>query len=641
MLEINLLQAVPNIQENGRIVTISSLKAQALLLYIFVDGEELYRREFLASLLWEDKDLSLAQDNLRQSLAQLKRKSNSTFRVLSVQRKHILVNRNELRLDVDALVQKIHERPEELCETDLPNDLYGMFSGFEDIGASFDSWVSVIRNEAERKISQALSKVLATDTHPAETRDVAAGLLLKLDPTNEHAVRFKMRWYAGNGQQSEALKVYNTLYETLSDNYDVDPLPETIELNAAIKLGELGPGPSQSPKAENSGIVEDARPPQIYVAKFDIDGRNPVTKRMGNLFRSDVLGNLSRFREWSVVEIETLRDSHYRLDCQIEDHLDDLAVVVTVRSVPDQRIVWSERYVTGFGNWRHTQWSIAQNLALAVNQSLTIDRIRGCYNSQLEQRGVFDKWALCHSINLDWSPDASNQVIQMLEQILETAPDFNLAHSYLAEMHNKQHLVYPGLFRSEESINTALKHARIAMTLDQLDSHAHRVFAWAKALNDEFEVAEFHFRQAYDLNPSNLYVSTSCALGFAYLDNLERACQITDRIRDMSVPLQGFQWGYLQNIYYLAGQLEDARSAGEMAGDSISNLPAWQAIIHADLGDMQRAKACMKQFLRATTDRWHGRKSPTEEAILEWLLHCFPMKNRAKRSELLDRMLSV
>ena len=641
MLHIYLLQSVPLIKRNEEVVSPNSQKAEALLFYVLLAGEEVYRREYLASLFWGEDDIASPQDNFRQALQRIKNQCGDLSPAIVVDRKHIKVDRSAVRIDTDLFLHKIKRAPEDLDEADLKCDIQDLLGGFQGIGESFTSWTRVYQSEFERRALAALSEVFADTTLASETRGKTASLILKIDPTDEKAVRFRMRDFAEKGQKSAALKTYNTLYWLLDEHYDTWPEEKTVELNKAIELGEIGPHTATQSPQLLEGPKPIQAPPQVFVADFDIETGNPVTERMGSFFRAEVLGNLSKFREWNVVFNEPVQRDFYQLDCQIEGYDKDIAVIVTLHKRPEQRVVWTKHYVTGFDNWLETQWHIAQQLALGVNQSLTVDRIRTYSGAKPDQRSVFDKWAMCHSLNLDWSPAASNKVIELLHEIIDDDPSFSLAHSYLAETHNKMHLVYPGTFRSKNSVQTAVTHAETAMRLDPLDCHAHRVLAWAKTLNGEFEVGEFHFNQAYELNPSNLYVSTSCALGFAYLDNLEKACQIADQIRAASVPLSGFQWGYMQNIYYLAGRLQDAKSAGDHAGWAISNLPAWQAIIHADLGEPEMARRCMARFFRATRATWSGAQPATREAIVKWLLHLFPMKNARKRAAIFERMLGV
>jgi|GEM_PF-4959775 len=639
-MEILLLQSVPTLRQNGEILSVKSKKAEALLLYMFLAGDDIYRREYLASLFWDDRSLKMARDNLRQACSRIKRFCPEIDAVLKVERDDIIVDRGHLQIDTDDFLKRLADKETGLDASCAKVNFADMFSGCDDVSAPFQSWIYVYRNEFERRAADALNAILASTEWDSDSKKIAADLLLKLDGTNEEAVRHKMRNFAERGMLSEALNQYNELYKLLDETYDVEPSVETIDLNAKIKLGEFEKAPAQV--LPITPLQPDrSSPPCVYVAGFDIEQDDGFTQRMGNFFRIEVLGNLSKFREWNVVETDPKTDYYYKLDCQIAGDDENIAVIVTLRGVPEQRIVWSERFVTGFSNWQDTQWKIARNLALAINQSVTTDRIRTSLRLRPEDRGVFDKWAMCHNQNLNWTPSAANQVIATLTEIVDRTPDFNLAHAYLAEMHNKMHLVFPGLYRSQSSIDKAVAHAKTALNLDPLDPHAYRVLAWAKTLNGEFDLAEFHFSQACDLNPSNLYVTTSCALGFAFLDNTERACRLADEICEQPNLLQGFQWGYIQNIYYLSGRYDDALKAGTLAGDAISNLPAWQAAILKHMGETDQAKTSLKAFFTSTREKWHGKEDPCTTNILDWLFHCFPLRNQQKLEQLRSSVMAV
>ena len=634
-MEVLLLQSVPTLRQSGQALSVNSKKAQALLLYVFLAGDDIFRREFLASLFWDDRSVKMARDNLRQAFSRIRRLGAIPDTVFKVGRNEVFVDRTQLEIDTEVFLAALADQATQLDRGWLKVNFADMFAGYDDISAPFQSWIHVYRNEFERRATDALSAILDDPSRDNESKKITADLLLKIDGTNEQAVRFKMRSYAERGMQSEALNQYNELYRLLDQSYDVEPSEETIDLNAKIKLGELkaSPAPAPVPPKVAERTVRSS-PPCVYVAGFDIDQDDGFTQRMGNFFRIEVLGNLSKFREWNIVETDPQSDSHYKLDCQVAGDGQDIAVIVTLRYAPEQRIIWSERFVTGFSNWQETQWKIARNIALAINQSLTTDRIRTSLRLRPEDRDVFDKWAMCHNQNLNWTPSAASQVITTLKDIVDRTPDFNLAHSYLAEMQNKMHLVFPGLYRSQSSVDIAISHAKHALDLDPLDPHAHRVFAWAKMLNGDFDLALFHFAQACNLNPSNHYVTASCALGFAFLDDTERACRIADEICESPTFLQGFQWGYIQNIYYLSGRYDDAFRAGTLAGNAISNLPAWQAAILNHLGDPDQAKICLKTFFSATREQWHGEDDPSDENILNWFFHCFPLRSPQKLEEL-------
>lgn len=582
--------------------------------------------------------MSMARDNLRQVIVKIKKKCTELTPVLTIGRSIIEVDCTVVRLDVEELL----EDPASFfanTDLDLTNfDLGAPFSHFEDIGSSFGSWIRVYQSSLERRITSRLHEVLQDDEQLPDVAFKAAMFMQKLDPTDEISCRFLMRHYATHGRPGEAIKVYNSLYELLDDSYDVEPSDETIALNANIKLGEVGP-PEAREKAISDLSQSDQSIPEVFVAEFDMPEEDLRTLRLGRFFRAEVLSNLSKFREWHVVGSEPQSQTHYRLDCIIQDHDEEIDTILSLKSAQHGRILWSQRIVVGFDNWRDTQWRIAQQVALAIDQTLTTDRLRSTLNERPQDRSDFDKWTICASLNAEWSPDSADQMDQLLKEILKSSPRFGLAHVYLAAAYNKRHLVYPGVFRDENAVKAALHHGRLAMEIDTLDSQSHRVFAWAKALNGEFDVAEFHFQQSYDLNPANLHVRASAALGFAFADNLEKACEIADATIKLSPSIHPFHWGYFQNIYFLADRLTDARMAGDHAGSAISNLPAWQSAILRELGDPERAAIERDRFLSATRRRWQGRGDPSDHQVFDWFLQCFPLRNVAQKKRLAKNLM--
>ena len=62
-----------------------------------------------------------------------------------------------------------------------------------------------------------------------------AGKLLGLDPLAEEAYRLLMVAQYRQGDRAQALKTYDKCVITLSDELDVDPMPETQKLAARIE----------------------------------------------------------------------------------------------------------------------------------------------------------------------------------------------------------------------------------------------------------------------------------------------------------------------------------------------------------------------------------------------------------------------
>src|SRR5690606_1968092 len=107
---------------------------------------------------------------------------------------------------------------------------------------------------------------------PLAEREALARALLNLDPTHEEAVRLLIRARAAVGDVGGALRVYNTLWDLLDAEYDVEPSTETQELIAAIKLGQP------------AAVVQMDAPETIVVARGG--DRNQAAQQLAPLLQS-------------------------------------------------------------------------------------------------------------------------------------------------------------------------------------------------------------------------------------------------------------------------------------------------------------------------------------------------------------------
>lgn len=632
-IDVRLLQPVPAVFVAGRKVALKSQKAEALLLYVLLSGQDRFRRDVLASLFWEDHEHSRARDNFRQTLTRIKKFGSDLSEVFQVGRSHIDVDQSKVRTDVGTVCNNLRATPPVVDGASSQFNTDDLFRDYFGISTAFDSWLRSMRTNIEAELVESAGLLIRDANVNEDAGLAAADWLLKIDATNEEAVRFRMRVLAGRGQQGEALKTFNRLNQLLDESYDVEPTPETLDLNASIKLGKV-PKKVSTPSIHMESV--DSPPPTIYVSPIEVDGLSEYGARLGRFFRAEVLTNLSRFREWSVIDAPTAEAEFYKLDCELVDFEDEISARMTLQKLPDHQIIWSDYLTLEFDSWKTTQWRIAQQFAMAVNQSVTSDTLRTCLREKPENRTVFEKWVLSVTHTTEWTPSSSQDAINVLTEITAASPHFAPAHAVLAGMYNKRHLVFPGLFRESETEEAALRHAEAAMRLDPMDSNSHRVLAWSRALKGDYDAAEFHFGQACSLNPTALNIRMSCALGFAFMDDIDRATELVDTTLAKNAPLHPFQWGYIQNIYFLAERWTDACNAGRTAGKAISNLPAWQAAILVNMERPDEAGEELELFFSLTRNDWHGPSEPDETAMMSWLFHCFPLRSDAKMAQLRD-----
>jgi len=604
------------------------------VLYVCLSSDTNFQREVLASLLWHEGDAKKARVSLRQVVRIVKNIHPDMAKAIDIGRDKIRVDRTAISLDYKELSDQIRN---DASGTPIQIDIDAILSNYTGLSSAFDAWIAITRNTIETTLRSNLVSVLENTSHDAKRRFFAAKSLINIDPTHEPAVQYVMQDYAQNGDQAAALKMYNALYYLLESEYDIEPSEETTNLVAAIKMGLL----VVTPPPESTTVIHSPDLPEIYVADFDLMTQDPQSINLARVFRQELLANLSTFREWKLFDFEPEANKGYRMEATISERGDQIVVIATLKKNDDNRIIWSERFQVGFDNWSKTQWRFAQRLAEAVNRSITTDRLNRCLSNSLDSKDIFNKWVLSQALLDEWKPEKTDEALALLREVTLEAPRFAAAHSAIAGATNVMHIVYPGMRRNPQEQATSLSHAQKAMAIDPLDTNAHRVAAWCKALNSEYEVSAFHFERCCELNPNSALTRMSCALGFAFIGETARSLEIAEETREVVQNLPPFLWGYLQNIYFLAGDLEQAKHAGEMAGDAILNLPAWHAACLWELGHKQEAKRFGAKFLSGIRDNWCSQDGKSQPNIIDWLIHCFPIKKEAQKMRLKNGISSA
>jgi hypothetical protein len=65
-------------------------------------------------------------------------------------------------------------------------------------------------------------------------------------------------------------------------------------------------------------------------------------------------------------------------------------------------------------------------------------------------------------------------------------------------------------------------------------------------------------------------------------------------------------------------------------------VPAWKTAALAHLGRADEASAEANRFLTRIRANWFGVEPPTDEAIVRWLLHLYPIRQSADWERLRD-----
>jgi predicted ATPase/DNA-binding SARP family transcriptional activator/tetratricopeptide (TPR) repeat protein len=254
----------------------TSQRAAALLAYLMLEPG-LHGREFLAQLLWEDRDQDRTLSNLRSLLAALPDDLRST---LTVTRSNVGIDPTvSTWTDFEALRRQLTEADD---AADLEQALAG--SPAEFLGGlrlrecrDLIEWIE-LRREGFRLMLAGANEKLAREYLARREPDRAvifASTLLELEPLRENFHRLLMRALALAGRHDQALEQYEHCRSALERHFSIDPDRKTRQLARLIRLASRRH--MAEPAADRIGFIGRAREIQDVDALLDRESTSLVT----------------------------------------------------------------------------------------------------------------------------------------------------------------------------------------------------------------------------------------------------------------------------------------------------------------------------------------------------------------------------
>src|SRR5712692_6174776 len=296
----------PEVFHDENRLTFSLRKAQALLLYLAVEGG-LHPRSKLAAFLWPDSEPHDARTALRNAIALL-RSLLADPHTASVPHTHLLSQQELLGLDPQApleldleVVQQAYTQAQRLSTPPTEPQRASLVAQVQQAltlvrgpfldgfwlreETAFDEWHEQQQQQWHMRLQLLCDRLSSWQEAAGELEQARATLLrwLALDGLTEEVYRRLMRVHLALGDASAALQVYATCRARLAEALQIAPSADTIALAERIRATEArGPGSSLSQPA-----TEEPRPPSQLVA--------PLVGRAAAF--SQLVGSLRQARE--------------------------------------------------------------------------------------------------------------------------------------------------------------------------------------------------------------------------------------------------------------------------------------------------------------------------------------------------------
>lgn len=271
---------------------LTNRKAQALLGCLALGARGGESRARIAGLLWSESEDDRARATLRQTILEL-RQSLPDGTGFVARRDSLLLE--DVQTDLRDVQEALNASILHPLLLDVPRLSETLLTGFEEIDPAMRPWLLGLRRALTRQWSRALEAMLDR----AEDRMLVAAALLRLEPTHEAACRMIMRAAHAAGDTAGALRAYETLWDALGAEHDMEPSAQTQALVAEIKRADAAPA---APMPASRVPVRLA----IMVPPFPEDGVTRQNLHLLRGFRQELLACLTRFREWYVVDGDAL-----------------------------------------------------------------------------------------------------------------------------------------------------------------------------------------------------------------------------------------------------------------------------------------------------------------------------------------------
>jgi hypothetical protein len=151
-----------------------------------------------------------------------------------------------------------------------------------------------------------------------------------------------------------------------------------------------------------------------------------------------------------------------------------------------------------------------------------------------------------------------------------------------------------------------------------------------------YDQAAMHAELASQLNDNDAWTMISAAHIFAYCAEFEKAQELSKQSFDISPVPSRTQWDYLAKNRFLWGDYAGCLAAASASQDLLIALPGWTAAARFHSGDQTEAARDAQRLLALIRSRWFGAVPPTDENIVRWFLHQYPISRMEDWERLRD-----
>ena len=195
-----------------------------------------------------------------------------------------------------------------------------------------------------------------------------------------------------------------------------------------------------------------------------------------------------------------------------------------------------------------------------------------------------------------------------------------------------------------DDLQQAFEYAQKAVALDDADNRSHAVLAIAYVCRHEYAQARVHQQKSIALNPNDADILAHMGYLLPLLGEHEEAVESGERAIRLNPYYPRWYLSFLDGAYYAAHRYADAIAAFEGIQSSFPDDLAWLAASYAQLGQHDKARALMSDYISSgETKPWWSNVPESEAEVerdptgfLKYLIYMYPFKDQADLDHHID-----
>lgn len=352
--------------------------------------------------------------------------------------------------------------------------------------------------------------------------------------------------------------------------HNLKNIPEPVQAYRVI--GELGNHSCMSgiPILLSEQQPEDVNPCSLAVLPFSVFGDDPEQEYFTDGFTEDLITELSRFRELLVtsrnasfafkgqnVDLRGIGKQlgvAYCLEGSVRKMANRVRITSQLINTTTGDHVWAEKFDCMLNDLFDVQDELAKSIV-----SMVAGRIERASLLIARKKQPSDMYAYeCLLRGLEHhrlggvTKDDAEQALHWFEMAIEKDPEYGRAYAWRACA-----ISTLSEWTGEDYWDKCMASGRRALELDDNEAESHRIMGTLALYDRDFTKSEYHFQQALELNPNNVYIVGRLGDLYNFLGDGKKALEYQNRACKLDPLLPSYCRELEAAAHYVLGNYQD------------------------------------------------------------------------------------